>query len=295
MRDAGPRSDPFRPMSPWAFRGYQAVLGASAVAILLGVRFGSDFSSQSFLGICLGVYGLCFVVAALFRQVATLGREIERLKEQIPNKPPEASLTSTPGDDLPTRVAQILKAHESELYLAPSIPPKKLANATTKACVPADEKVLGLIDCTIFGSASACLVFGSRGFYYSAGGNPNPGGAGQTSQTILAQNRETRTAIVRTALDRLGELGIKIVQFLSKLEGRFGYNTGSVAYSEFSRCQFTTSGLFCISLDKDRYCSPTGSKVSRGEIIDILTAIKRAVVELAGQVAEGDGRTGINA
>jgi hypothetical protein len=233
------------------------------------------------------VYGLCFVVADLARHVATLGREIERLKEQSP-KPAEASLTSTPGD-LPAQVERILKAHESELYLAPSIPPKKLANATTKACVPADEKVLGLIDCTIFGSASACLVFGSRGFYYSAGGNPNPGGAGQTIQTILAQDRETQTAIVRTALDRLGELGLKIAQFQSKLEGMYVYNPGSVAYSEFSRCQFTTSGLFCIRLDKDRYCSPTGSQVSRGKIIAILTAIKQAVVELAGQGAEAGG------
>jgi hypothetical protein len=222
--------------------------------------------------------------------MAILGREFERLKEQIPKKPPDASLTSTPGD-LPARVAQILKAYESELYLAPSIPPKKLANATTKACVPADEKVLGLIDCTIFGSASSCLVFGSRGFYYSAGGNSNPGGAGQT---ILAQDRETRTAIVRTALGRFGELGLKIAdQFQSKLNGM--YVPGSVAYSEFSGCQFSTSGLFCIRLDKDRYCSQAGSKVSRGKIIAILTAIKQAVVELAGQDAEGGGRTGLSA
>jgi hypothetical protein len=280
------------------------LLGASQSAILLGVLFGIDWLSPAQRGelwatlILGGVFGLCFVVAVLLRHVATLSREIERLKEQSRNKPPEASLTSTPGEPLSARVAQILQAYESELYLAPSIPPKKLANATTNACVPADEKVLGLIDCTIFGSASACLVFGSRGFYYSAGGNPNPGGAGQTIQTIqtiLAQDRETQTAIVRTALDRLGELGLKIVQFLSKLEGMYGYNTGSVAYSEFSKCQFTTSGLFCIRLDKDRYCSPTGSKVSRGEIIDILTAIKRTVVELAGQGVEGGGRTGISA
>jgi hypothetical protein len=151
--------------------------------------------------------------------------------------------------------------------------------------------VLGLIDCTIFGSASACLVFGSRGFYYSAGGNPNPGGAGQTIQTIPAQDRETQTAIVRTALDRLGKLGLKIAQFLSKLEGMFGHKTGSVAYSEFLECRFTTSGLFCIRLDKDRYCSPTGSQVSRGKIIVILTAIKQAVVDLAGQGAEHDEAT----
>jgi hypothetical protein len=284
MRDSGLGSDPFQPMSPWAFRGYLALLFASALAIVLSVLFGSDFGRSDFgqwyLGIYLGVLGLCHVFSVLLRHVAILGREIQRLKEQSPNKPPEASLTSTPGD-LPARVAQILKAYESKLYLAPSIPPKKLANATMKACVPADEKVLGLIDCTIFGSASDCLVFGSRGFYYSDGGNSNPGGAGQT---VLAQHRETQTAIVLTALHRLGELGLKIAQ---KLDGM--YVPSSVAYSEFSRCQFTTSGLFCIRLDKDRYCNKTGSKLSRAEIIEILTAIKQAVVELAGQGAEAGG------
>jgi hypothetical protein len=278
MRDSRLGFGRFQPMSPWALRGYLAVLVAGAVAILLGVRLGSDLSSQAFLGISLGVYGLCFVVADLLRHVATLGREIEKLKEQSPKKPAEASLTSTPGD-LPARIAGILKAYESELYLAPSIPPKKLANATTKACVPADEKVLGLIDCTILGSASSCLVFGSRGFYYSDGGNSNPGGAAQTS---LAQDRETRTAIVGTGLDRFGELGLKIAQFQSKLKRICKYVPGSVAYSEFPRCRFTRSGLFYIRLDKDRYSNQAGSKVSRGKIIDILDAIKQAVVEVEG-------------
>jgi hypothetical protein len=295
MHDSGPGSDPFQPISPWAVRGYMALLGASGVAIVLSVQFGSDFGQWSFV-IFLGVLGLIHVIAVLFRHVVILGREIERLKEQSPKKPPEASLTPTPGD-LPARVAQILKPYESEVYLAPSIPPKKLTNATTKACVPADEKVLGLIDCSIFGSASACLVFGSRGFYYSDGGNSNPRGTGQT---ILAQDRETQTAIVRraldrlgelglkrTVLDRLGELGLKIAQFPSKLNGMHG--PGSVAYSELSRCQFTTSGLFYIRLDKNRYCSAAGSKVSRGKIIAILTAIKQAVVELAEQGAEAGG------
>jgi hypothetical protein len=59
--------------------------------------------------------------------------------------------------------------------------------------------------------------------------------------------------------------------------------------SEFSRCQFTTCGLFWIRLDKDRWCSAADSKVSRGKIMAILTAIKQAVVELAGQGAEAGG------
>jgi hypothetical protein len=142
-----------------------------------------------------------------------------------------------PGDTLPARVARILLANDSQyrFYLAPSIPPNKLANATAKACVPVDEKVLGLIDCTIFGSASDCLIFGSRGFYYHnslGGSNPNP---------------------------------------------------GSIEYSEFPRCQFRTSGLWSIRLDEHRYFGQAGSSLSRRKVIAILTAIKQAVQELAGQ------------
>lgn len=93
MRDAGLKSDPFRPMSPRAFRGWLALLYASAFGILLGVQFGWNWFSpapsgdkvQAWVtlgGIFLGVFGVCHVIAVLLRQVAILGREIERLKEQ---------------------------------------------------------------------------------------------------------------------------------------------------------------------------------------------------------------------
>jgi hypothetical protein len=88
-------------MSLRAFRGYLALLYASALAILLGVQFGWDLLSPApsgdmvqrwvaLGGIFVGVFGLCAVVAALLRHVATLSREIERLKEQSPNKPVNA-------------------------------------------------------------------------------------------------------------------------------------------------------------------------------------------------------------
>jgi hypothetical protein len=96
MRDSGPRSDPFQPMSRWAVRGYLALLGASSIAIVLSVQhFGWDLLSPApsrdrvdwcFFGMFLGVFGMCHVGAALFRHVASLGREIERLKEQSPHK-----------------------------------------------------------------------------------------------------------------------------------------------------------------------------------------------------------------
>jgi hypothetical protein len=101
MRDAGPRSDPFRPWLTRPFNGYMVLLYASAFAILLGVQFGWDLLApapngdrvqrwMALGGIFFGVFGLCHVVAALLWHVATLSREIERLKEQSPNKPVSA-------------------------------------------------------------------------------------------------------------------------------------------------------------------------------------------------------------
>ena len=54
---------------------------------------------------------------------------------------------------------------ETSLYLDPEIPPKKLANARTATQIPSDERVLGLIDCTLFGSAKNCVLFGERWLY----------------------------------------------------------------------------------------------------------------------------------
>ena len=144
-------------------------------------------------------------------------------------KPPQKDLSV-----LPERVAQILQGFtaQSGLYLAPNIPAKKLANALAKAQVPADETVLGLIDCTVFGSASDSLIFASRGFYYQNMGGSNP-------------------------------------------------NPGAVPYSEFPECQFATYWLNCISLGKDRYCNKAGASVGRDKIIEMLTAIKQAVVDLS--------------
>lgn len=120
---------------------------------------------------------------------------------------------------------------QSGLYVSPNIPAKKLSNATAKAQVPPDETILGLIDCTVFGSANDCLLFGSRGFfYYNMGGsNPNP---------------------------------------------------GSVPYDEFPDCPFATYWLNCISLGRDRYCNKAGASAPRDKIIEILNAIKQAVLDL---------------
>lgn len=70
------------------------------------------------------------------------------------------------GFDL--RVRKILRDFPSSrsIYLAPSIPSKKLENARQAAAVPRDEEVIGLLDATVFGSAKESMVFGQRGVYF---------------------------------------------------------------------------------------------------------------------------------
>ena len=48
----------------------------------------------------------------------------------------------------------------------PDIPRKKLANACRTCQVPSTERLLGLIDCTILGSAKNALVFGTQAAYF---------------------------------------------------------------------------------------------------------------------------------
>jgi hypothetical protein len=67
---------------------------------------------------------------------------------------------------------------DNKFYIAPEIPAKKLANACRSCRIPADKRVLGLIDCTLFGSATNCVAFTSDTLYYhnSTKGDcqPNP-------------------------------------------------------------------------------------------------------------------------
>ncbi len=67
---------------------------------------------------------------------------------------------------------------QSDLFVAPDIPAKKLGSAMAQCRLPEGERVLGLIDCTVFGSAKDCVVFGGKGLYYHLGGSTRPAGAG---------------------------------------------------------------------------------------------------------------------
>ena len=83
---------------------------------------------------------------------------------------PAALVPVAPPPD-PARDERILAALRSflpqnDLYVAPDIPQKKLANAWAACSIPPDERVLGLVNCTVLGSAKNALVFGNRAAYF---------------------------------------------------------------------------------------------------------------------------------
>jgi len=75
-------------------------------------------------------------------------------------------------------VLGVLRGYQARktLYFAPNIPSHKLTNASSRCNIPSDEQVLALIDCTVFGSAKDCILFGTKGlYYYHLGATPKMG------------------------------------------------------------------------------------------------------------------------
>ncbi len=54
-----------------------------------------------------------------------------------------------------------------DLFVVPDIPAHKLSNAMESIQLPDLDSPLGLVDCTIWGSAKDCVVIGSRGIYFT--------------------------------------------------------------------------------------------------------------------------------
>ena len=85
----------------------------------------------------------------------------------------------------PEKIITLLKSYQSKdnglqsLYVLPDIPPRKLNNARRQSKVPTAEKIFGLIDCTVFGSAKNGILFGQKGIYFNnwwaASVTPGPG------------------------------------------------------------------------------------------------------------------------
>lgn len=55
---------------------------------------------------------------------------------------------------------------QEDFFVSSEIPTRKLTNACASCNIPRNERVLGLIDCTVFGSAKDALIFGAKGIYY---------------------------------------------------------------------------------------------------------------------------------
>jgi len=90
------------------------------------------------------------------------------------------------GEDLSVdegRIVSILESHlpQTDLFVTPNIPTKKLSNAIRSCEVPPTERILGLIDCTVMGSAKNCLLFGRNGVYFHNARRGKSAGAGAIS------------------------------------------------------------------------------------------------------------------
>lgn len=72
---------------------------------------------------------------------------------------------------LSLKILNLLKGMlpEDGLFVSPDIPSKKLRNAAYSCGFQKNEKVLGVIDCTVFGSAKNCILFGTKGVHYHNG------------------------------------------------------------------------------------------------------------------------------
>ncbi len=145
---------------------------------------------------------------------------------------PVPILAPAPVEELEAPIRALLKKYASEanLLVEPAIAEQKIANARAGCKIPGDETVLGLIDCTVFGSGSDAVVFGARGIYYHNMGNSAP-------------------------------------------------DPGCLSYSDFPQCHFAKYWMFCVRTRGDEYLNLSGSNANRGKVIELLTAIKDAVLK----------------
>ena len=106
--------------------------------------------------------------------------ELERTREKRPGSNEAAQipiLVEPIGESLPTpkitiskwQVIETIKTHlpQHGLYVYPEIPENKCLNLRKSCRLPDDERLLALVDCTVFGSAKKGLIFGCAGIYYT--------------------------------------------------------------------------------------------------------------------------------
>jgi len=91
---------------------------------------------------------------------------------------------------------------QRDLHVAPDIPDKKLANACQTCRVPQGERILALIDATVFGSAKNALLFGREGIYYHNDWSSKVAGPGLVPYIEFPQRRFQRESWAEVGLDR---------------------------------------------------------------------------------------------
>ncbi len=95
-----------------------------------------------------------------------------RSRSPGPTPPRPAAPQQTDFRDVVLAALQRAGKH-SDFFVAPNIPEAKRKNAFKACGVQGDDQVLGLIDLTVFGSASDACIFGRKRFYFhNDGGNP---------------------------------------------------------------------------------------------------------------------------
>lgn len=113
----------------------------------------------------------------------------QTLKKSEPR--PRAAAKTRRGEAIRSLLRTFLP--QNDLFVEPDIPASKLENASASCEVPPDERVLGLIDCTNFGSAKNCLLFGTKGIYFHNDWAGSPSGRHFIPYSNFA-NREFKSA-----------------------------------------------------------------------------------------------------
>jgi hypothetical protein len=83
----------------------------------------------------------------------------------------------------------------NDLFWAPNIPERKVRNAIKNYKIPADEKIIGLIDSTVFGSADYGLALTSNGIFMCNSWSANPKGTFYFTWENFKEGRVNKSAI----------------------------------------------------------------------------------------------------
>ncbi|MEM7274004.1 MAG: toll/interleukin-1 receptor domain-containing protein [Actinomycetota bacterium] len=175
-----------------------------------GVRAGKD--RLSLLGLAEVMRGRADLFASVADEIDALlvgerdrpassgGRPDRARSDETDDEPAEVEPTGGLDRSIIEAVRSTGHAGGTDLHFDPSIPDGKLAKARESSQVPDDERILVLVDCTVFGSAKDCVLFGRSAIYaYHMNADVNPirvdYGAIAPDAVEVAANKFTRKAV----------------------------------------------------------------------------------------------------